>query len=211
LGALPFPKRSVPKVGSKERSQRTGAPRSKTNGDLVSYSLLPDGSRNESSQFRQTFYDVRKTPWFSLASPGPSKWAPLRFASIKNDLGQLPYIAIQTHMINVTTASGEVPLVLASTLYVTPDKYRAQFSNLTYDFTSYVVDGVSLNESQLILASAGTVRGGWYPPSHTHSDLLAFPLWINHKPLPCRSCQLWWVFTRTGQQLQRGWCSATAG
>lgn len=129
-----------------------------TDGDLVSYSLLPDGSRNESSQFRQTFYDVRKTPWFSLASPGPPKWAPLRFASVKNDLGQLPYIAIQTHMINVTTVSGEVPLVLASTLYVTPAKYRAQFSNLAYDFTSYVVDGVSLNESQLILASAGTVR-----------------------------------------------------
>ncbi len=35
LGALPFPKRSVPRVGSKERSQRTGAPRSSCSCDSL--------------------------------------------------------------------------------------------------------------------------------------------------------------------------------
>lgn len=146
-----------------------------TDGDLLSYTLLPDGSRNASTAARQTFYDVHKTPWFSQAAPGPPRWGPLRFASTKNALGQLPYVAIQTAMLNVSTTSAPTgtPLVLASTLYVTPDKYQTQFSNLTYDFTAYVVDGVSLNESQLILASAGSVRAHTSPCRGPKPELCA--------------------------------------
>lgn len=128
-----------------------------TGGDLVTVGLFPNGSRNASSEVRRTFFDVHKTAWFSAARPGAPRWSPLIFASARNALGSLPYIISQTQVVE-GVGPGNQSLVLASTLYVTPDKYQQRFKSDAYNFTAYVVEGSSLDDSKLILASAGTVN-----------------------------------------------------
>jgi hypothetical protein len=128
-----------------------------TGGDLITATLLPTGAVNASSISRTPYFDVHKTAWFPVAAAGPPRWSTLSLAPIPNALGALPYIVTQTQVVPGLGPAVQ-PLVLSTTMYVTPDKYQQQFKSSAYDFRAYVIDGASLHSADLVMATAGTVN-----------------------------------------------------